>query len=107
MIRKTTIFAELLADCPYIQLSAYSPITTAMWLEARLAEREIQLSSAPRDVEVETTHDEQKEIEEKIERLDEEMRQLEKSIAEQKGWIEGYKQGAVHRTHLLTPFSGK
>ena len=46
MIRKTTTFAELLVDCPYIQLEDSTSITAAMWLETRLLEKEIQLSSA-------------------------------------------------------------
>ena len=44
MIRKTTTFAELIAACPYIQLED-TPITAAMWLEAKLAERGILLSA--------------------------------------------------------------
>ncbi|KKM01182.1 hypothetical protein LCGC14_1797000 [marine sediment metagenome] len=45
MIRKTTTFAELLAACPYIQpVDDILPVEVAAWLEARLAEKGIQLS---------------------------------------------------------------
>ena len=46
MIRKTTTFTELLAACPYIKIKRKlgSPIQVAAWLEARLAEKGIQLS---------------------------------------------------------------
>ena len=45
MIRKTTTFAELLAACHYIQLVGDTlPVEAAAWLEARLAEKGIQLS---------------------------------------------------------------
>ncbi|KKL17063.1 hypothetical protein LCGC14_2489340, partial [marine sediment metagenome] len=39
-------FAELLAACPYIKIKRKlgSSIEVAMWLEARLAEKGIQLS---------------------------------------------------------------
>lgn len=47
MIRKTTTLAELLEDCPHIQLENTST-TVAMWLEAKLAERGIQLTSDTR-----------------------------------------------------------
>ena len=44
MLRKTTTFAGLLIACPYIQLVNATPVKIAMWLEARLAEKGIQLS---------------------------------------------------------------
>ena len=48
MIRKTTTFAELIEACPYIQLQfEHTPMETAMWLEAKLAENGIQLSVHP------------------------------------------------------------
>ena len=43
MLRKTTTFAELLAACPYIKIKR-TPIEAAAWLEARLADKGIQLS---------------------------------------------------------------
>jgi len=47
MIRKTTTFAELLAACPYIKIKRKlgSSIQVAAWLEARLAEKGIQLAA--------------------------------------------------------------
>ena len=46
MIRKTTTFAKLLANCPYLQLNfgMSAHIEAATWLEARLMEKGIQLS---------------------------------------------------------------
>ncbi len=46
MIRKTTTFAKLLANCPYLQLNfgTHADIEAAAWLEARLMEKGIQLS---------------------------------------------------------------
>ena len=48
MIRKTTTFIELLANCPFIHLNfgTNTPAQAAAWLESRLAEKGILLAVA-------------------------------------------------------------
>ena len=48
MIKKTTIFIELLADCPFFLLNfgTNTPAEAAAWLESRLAEKGILLCDA-------------------------------------------------------------